>query len=317
MENQTPERCAVTLPDGGTLKILVAGPADGLPLVLHGGTPSALSLYPSVLAAASVRGLRVIGMARPGYEVSTARPGRRVVDVAGDVAAVLTAVGADTFVTVGWSGGGPHALACAAALRGQWPAAACGQAGVGALPRRRAWTGCAGMRWRTSPNSTPTLAVEDGAVATSGHGGTATSSQTASGPPIVAAFGALASPADQAAMTGEYADFIAADLRASVSTGIAGWRDDDLAFVSDWGFSLGWGVVVRAAAAGSDRPVSPVAIWQGDQDRMVPYPHGEWLATHIPKARAHLLPGEGHLTLTVAAIDRILDDLLDLADLSR
>ena len=47
-----------------------------------------------------------------------------MVDVAEDTAAVLDELGTDTFVTVGWSGGGPHALACAAALPGRCLAAA-------------------------------------------------------------------------------------------------------------------------------------------------------------------------------------------------
>jgi len=46
---------------------------------------------------------------------------------------------------------------------------------------------------------------------------------------------------------------------------------------------------------------------------MVPFAHGQWLAANIPGARAHLIPGEGHLSLTVSSLGRILDDLLDLA----
>jgi pimeloyl-ACP methyl ester carboxylesterase len=113
--------------------------------------------------------------------------------------------------------------------------------------------------------------------------------------------------ADQAALTGEFADYVAAALRASMNTGIAGWRDDDLAFVRDWGFPLG---------GAQDHSAAPVSIWQGDQDKMVPFAHGQWLAANIPGARAHLLPGEGHLSLTVSSLDRILDDLLDLAGLN-
>jgi pimeloyl-ACP methyl ester carboxylesterase len=54
-----------------------------------------------------------------------------------------------------------------------------------------------------------------------------------------------------------------------------------------------------------------VAIWQGDQDRMVPVSHGEWLAANIPVAR--IRPGAGHLTLMADSLGEILDDLLSLA----
>ena len=53
-----------------------------------------------------------------------------------------------------------------------------------------------------------------------------------------------------------------------------------------------------------------MTIWQGGQDRMVPFDHGRWLADHVAGAKAQLLPDEGHLSLTVGAYDRVLDDLL-------
>jgi predicted GNAT family acetyltransferase len=119
-----PQRRVIVLPDGRDIEMLIAGDDDGLPLVLHEGTPVGLALYPLVVAAALARGLRVILAARPGYEGSTPRPGRRVADVAVDTVAILDALGAGTFVTAGWSGGGPHALACAAELPGRCLAAA-------------------------------------------------------------------------------------------------------------------------------------------------------------------------------------------------
>jgi len=289
------ERRSIGMPDGRVIEILTAGPADGLPLVLHEGTPVGLALFEPTVAAAAVRGLRVVLTARPGYEGSTPRPGRRVSDVAADVASVLDALGADTFLTMGWSGGGPHALACAAVLPGRCLAAA-SIAGVAPY-------GVAGLDWTAGMG--PENVAEFGA-ALAGEGPLtdflermAPGIKGVTGAEIAEALGGLVSAADTAALTGAYADHMAGALRSALNSGIAGWRDDDLAFSTDWGFSLGSG--------------APVAIWQGDQDRMVPYAHGEWLAGHIHGARAHLLPGEGHLTLTVTSLDRILDDLLDLA----
>jgi pimeloyl-ACP methyl ester carboxylesterase len=293
------ERRSVTLADGRVIEFLVAGPADGLPLVLHEGTPCGLVLYPPAVRAAASRGLRVVLAARPGYEGSTPRPGRRVVDVAGDTAAVLDDLGAGSFVTAGWSGGGPHALACAAARPGRCLAAA-SIAGVAPYP-------APGLDWMAGMG--PENVAEFGAALageaelTAFLDREAATMGTVTGPQVAQAFGGLVIEADQAVLTGEFADHVAALLRTALSSGIAGWRDDDLAFTRDWGFSL------------APEPPLRVTIWQGDQDRMVPFAHGQWLAAAIPGARVHLMPGDGHLSMTISAFDRILDDLLDLAGL--
>jgi len=298
------ERRSITLPDGRRADLLTAGPADGLPLVLHEGTPVGLVFYPPTVRAAQARGLRVILAARPGYEGSTPRPGRRVVDVAGDTAAILDELGADTFVTMGWSGGGPHALACAATLPGRCLAAA-SIAGV-APYQAKGLDFLAGMGQENIDEFG--AAVQGEPALTEFLDAAAVALGTVTGADVAQSLGGLVIAADQAALTGDFADYVAAALRAAITAGIAGWRDDDLAFVNDWGFSLGWEAASRAPVA-----PAPVAIWQGDQDKMVPFAHGQWLAAHIPGARAHLLPGEGHLSLTVSSLGRILDDLLDLA----
>jgi len=51
-----------------------------------------------------------------GLRLLLAQPGRRVVDVVGDTKAVIDHLGVDRCFIAGWSGGGPHALACAARL---------------------------------------------------------------------------------------------------------------------------------------------------------------------------------------------------------
>jgi pimeloyl-ACP methyl ester carboxylesterase len=294
------QRRLIPLPDGREIDVLTTGAEDGFPLVVHGGTPSGLVVDSKIAAAATDRGLRFVLTARPGYEGSTPRPGRRVRDVAADVAGALDALGAGEFVSIGMSGGGPHSLACAALLPGRCLAAA-SVAGVGPylVDGLDFLAGMGpenvtefGLALRGAQALTPYLEKEAVAL------------RQVTGEQVAAALGGLISAADAGVLTGEFAAELAASLRASVREGIAGWRDDDLAFTADWGFSL-------------DALAGRAAIWQGDQDRMVPYAHGRWLAAHIPGARVHLEPGAGHLTMTVTAIDRILDDLLDLAGLPR
>jgi pimeloyl-ACP methyl ester carboxylesterase len=290
------ERRLVRLADGRDIDVLTAGPDGGLALVVHQGTPSGLVLNSKLGQAAAERGLRVVQAARPGYEDSTPRPGRTVADVVADTAAVLDAVGADAYVSIGFSGGGPHTLACAALA----PERCLGTASVaGAAPyNAEGLDFLAGM----GPENIEefSLAARGADALTPFLDKEAAALRGVNGEQVAAAFGGLISGADAAVLTGEFAEELAQGLRGAVRNGIAGWRDDDLAFIADWGFPV-------AALTGR------AAIWQGDQDKMVPFAHGQWLAAHIPGASVHLEPGAGHLTMTVTAIDRILDDLLDLA----
>jgi pimeloyl-ACP methyl ester carboxylesterase len=271
----------VTLDDGRTLEVLTVGPPDGTPLVFHHGTPfAAVAFYWS----------------RPGYAGSTRQPGRRVADVAADTAQVLDILGHDRFVTLGWSGGGPHALACAALLPGRCAAAAL-IAGVAPY-------GADGLDWLDGmgPENVHEFALAADGGAPFVEFLTRESEQLTgvSAGDVAASLGGLVSDVDKAALTGDFADFMARALSASGSAGPDGWHDDDVAFLADWGFDLH---AVRC----------PVAIWQGRQDLMVPFAHGVWLAGHVPGAVAHLLDDEGHVSLCVDAFDHILDDLLALS----
>src|SRR5437763_6896651 len=114
----------LNLPDGRQLEVLADGPADGLPLLFHYGTPCGAVRYGPLVEAAATRDLRTIVYSRPGYGTSTAKHGRSIADDVKDVEAILGELGAEEFVTIGWSGGGPHALACAALLPDRCVAAA-------------------------------------------------------------------------------------------------------------------------------------------------------------------------------------------------
>ena len=291
------QRITIPADDGRVIEALVAGPDDALPLVFHTGTPSGLVWNAPLAEAAAARGLRTVLYARPGYSGSTPQPGRLVADAAADVDKILERIGADEFVTAGWSGGGPHALACAALLPVRCLAAAT-IAGV-------APSDSPGLDWMAGMAEEN---HEEFGAALAGEADLITFLDGAAGPlreisaaQVADGLGGLLSDTDKAALTAEFADHLAASLRAAVSPGIDGWRDDDLAFTRDWGLSLD--------ALGH---ATPVAIWQGDQDRMVPQTHGAWLAANIPLARARFRPGEGHLSL-INRIGEILDDLMTLA----
>jgi pimeloyl-ACP methyl ester carboxylesterase len=293
------KRQLIPMPDGRDIDVLTTGPEDGFPLVIHDGTPAGLVVDSNTAAEAAQRGLRYVVAARPGYEGSTPRPGRRVADVVADVAAVLDALGAGEFVSMGMSGGGPHALACAALLPGRCLAAA---SIAGVAPYQA--DGLDFLAGMGPENVTEfTLTLEGADALTPYLEKEAEPLRQITGEQITAALGGVISGADAGVIAGEFADELAASTRAALREGVAGWRDDDLAFAADWGFSL-------------DALAGRVAVWQGDQDLMVPFAHGQWLAAHIPGARVHLEPGAGHLTMVVTAIGRILDDLLDLAGLS-
>ncbi|MFC6256430.1 alpha/beta fold hydrolase, partial [Kocuria oceani] len=117
---------------------------------------------------------------------------------------------------------------------------------------------------------------------------------------VVELLRAMLPPVDRAVMTGDFADYVMGAAEHSRRQGIVGWRDDDLAVNRPWGFAV-------------EEIAVPTRIWHGREDRTVPLAHGEWLAARIPGAWAHLLEHEGHLSL-VAQLDRVLDNLLDAAE---
>ncbi|MEA2126461.1 MAG: hypothetical protein QOI80_3243 [Solirubrobacteraceae bacterium] len=290
---ETPARSTVQTPDGRTLEIALAGPEDGTPLFVLHGTPGAAGLFGPSIATAAERGLRSVAYSRPGHAGSDRQAGRRVADCASDVAAIADALGFDRFHTVGGSGGGPHSLACARLL----PARVISAATIASCAPFDAegldWT--AGMG---DENIEEFAAMEAGPQALEAFlEGEAKAMAGTTGADIVQALGDLISDVDARALTGDFGDYMADQLERSLSNGIWGWFDDDVAFSTDWGFDLD-GIEV------------PVSIWQGSQDRFVPLAHGEWLAEHVNGARVRMRPEEGHLSLVTDSYGQVLDDLV-------
>jgi pimeloyl-ACP methyl ester carboxylesterase len=74
--------------DGRTIQIIEAGQPDGIPILVHNGTPGSRLLYHPWIQDAEKRGIRLISYDRPGYGGSTSQPGRIVANAADDVASI-------------------------------------------------------------------------------------------------------------------------------------------------------------------------------------------------------------------------------------
>jgi pimeloyl-ACP methyl ester carboxylesterase len=293
------ERLQIPGPDDRSIEVLVGGDPGGHALLYHGGSPSAVAEYPPLDETARALGLRLVTYSRPGYGASAARPaaGCYADDVVESVA-VLDHLGIAEFLTFGWSGGGPRALACAALLPDRCRAAA-SVAGVAPYHGE-------GLDWfdgMAEENHDEYHAAEQGPEAYEAYLVESFLPILSASPSQLAeAMGGLVTQVDRDVLTGEFADWLSRTFQNAGAQGVTGVRDDGIAAVSSWGFDL------------ADIRV-PVAVWQGRQDAMVPFAHGEWLAAHVPGAEAHLIDDEGHLSL-VARLEDVLTDLMRLGGVS-
>src|SRR3954466_14721074 len=105
-----------TLPlsDRRDLEARGCGPGGGPVVLVRHGTPGGSVQFRGMADEVHARGHRLVTWSRAGYGASTPRPGRSGADEVDDVRSLLDHLGADDCVVAGWSGGGPHALACGA-----------------------------------------------------------------------------------------------------------------------------------------------------------------------------------------------------------
>ena len=255
----------------------VSGNPAGHPVVyLHGTPGSRVGPFPRGRVLYEL-GVRLISFDRPGYGGSDRQPGRRVADVARDVESIADELGLDKFAVVGRSGGGPHALACAALLPGRVTRAG---ALVSLAPRE-----ADGLDWFAGMAESN---VREYTVA-------------ALDPELLIAMLAPVADKIRADPTSHVStlrlEMPEADRRVVADTGImrllaknfaealrgsaAGWADDNLAFCEPWGFNL------------SDIQV-PVLLWHGEDDVFSPAAHTRWLAGQIPGAELRMGQDAAH-----------------------
>lgn len=266
--------------DGSVLHAYDLGTGE-LPVFWQHGSPNVGEPPAPLFAAAAERGIRWVSYDRPGYGGSSPRPGRDVASAAADTARVADALGLDRFAVVGHSGGGPHALACAAKLPDRVVAAV---SGSGLAP-----FDADGLDWFAGLH--PAGAAELRAAA---HGRAAFERWYATSEFDPEQF----TPADHAALAGEWG-WLAEIAGKAIVGGPDGFVDDELAFTRPWGF-------------GPEQIQAPVLFLHGDEDRMVPSSHSVWLAGRCRSAQLWRRPSDGHVSVLTAG-PAVLDWLVEAA----
>ena len=244
--------------DAGT-----SGTSDELTLIWHHGSPQTGALLDPLLAAAATRNIRLVAYARPSYGGSSPNRGRDVASAAADVAQVADALQIDRFAVMGASGGGPHALACAALLTDRVIGAV---ALASPAPFTESFDWYAGM---LSPDALR--------AATAGREARERYAATDEFDPN------SFTPADWAALTGTWAS-LGRDAERAGQDGPEGLIDDDLAFAAPWGLDLATISV-------------PILLVQGGEDRVVPSSHADALLRAIPTSELWLHPRDGHVSV--------------------
>jgi pimeloyl-ACP methyl ester carboxylesterase len=284
----------ITTPDGRTLRLYEAGARKGPVVLVQNGTPMSGLLFEPHVRDAENRAIRLVAYDRPGYGNSTPAPGRSVADAAEDVRLIADALEVERLAVWGISGGGPHALACAALLPDR-VAAVASLASV-APPDAEGLDWLAGMG---ESNLEEFAATRQGPDALEAYlRARAEGRDDFSAAAVVEALRELLTDVDAAVLSGEVGEYFAETMREALRPGNAGWRDDDLAFDRSWGFAV-------------EEISVPVLLWHGEQDLFVPFAHGQWLAARIPNVEAHLTAEDGHLTLLQRRIPEVHAWLLE------
>jgi len=268
----------ITTRDGRTLAVAEWGDPNGVPAFFINGVPGGRIFWPLDPTLDARRGIRRVSFDRPGWGESTRLAGRTVADIVPDVVAIADALGMDRFAVRGVSGGGPHALACAARLPDRVLRCQCV---VSPAPYEAAQLDYfSGM---TEGNVAAVHAALEGEAADRALCEDLAKTmldQIAAGQSNLLPEDSQLPESDQEMLRSHQVQF-AAQLTDALARGVDGWVDDDLALMRPWGFEVG---DIRV----------PVWLQYGSDDALVPRQHGDWLASRIPGARVDVRDA-GHM----------------------
>jgi pimeloyl-ACP methyl ester carboxylesterase len=279
---------AVGTAHGRNIGVYEYGDPDGRPIIALHGTPSCGAGFDWTDGPARERCLRVIAPDRPGIGHSDPAPMASVAEYATDIEALADALGIERFVVLGYSGGGPYALAVAQRLPDRVESATI-VSGAGEIGTWAKWKDLSRSDRQLTWLSLHAPAVARATLRVADAGARLL--------PTVALWSAEAemSGPDRAVMR-TLGSREALALFTQALAGSAAGAVDDYALLA-----RPWHVPVREISV-------PVHCWHGTADNLVPLAHTEALLERIPGARLTTWPDEGHLAL-ITHVAEVLDDI--------
>jgi pimeloyl-ACP methyl ester carboxylesterase len=278
---------ALKLSDGRFIEYIDNGVSSKSALILHHGTPTSMTVWGTWLAAAAEKGIRAIAFTRPGYAGSDRKVGHRIIDSNDDLEEILNQLDIENFVSVGWSGGGPYALAS------------------GLLKK------CTGVQLIASvspydvedfdwfQDQTPEM-VEEAKVSVKSledsiafKEGYYTELRDMTTEQFLVEYEKRSSFKAFENAYREFSKDLSFSMRDALRDGAIGYAEDEYAFLSNWGFE-------------TKEIQVPVGIWQGLDDKSVSPHMAKWLNANTVKPTLKLLEGQHHGSIMVETREQIL-----------
>ena len=273
------------LPNGQILEVVTEGSPQSKALVLHHGAFGSCENMATLFQYAHARGYFVIGITRPGYAASTRREGRRAGDYVLETSAVIDHFKVDQFVSLGWSSGSPAAISDL-----QDPRCKAAVTISGDAPR-------VSKDWESYIEKYPPV----NPTSESGEFAGFDAFRACKAEELVALFGPALSRKDVEICETSASEELASAMRHGMAPGDFGALDDLESDASPWNIEL-------------EGITKPVAVFQGDEDRMCTPAHGYFLAEKIPTAKLFLERGEGHISLMYNKSAEIVGEAIKLLD---